>query len=188
MFILANWIGVSFVNSEDRTQQFLTRLHVKNETTYHMSKIISIAIFMIPIYTITIFVPIVAGMFVRDILFNEIIAYFIVHFLISLLGLLVGVFFNSNLFSQEFGISSHLLVICICVIPFNVIFYDNLFIVYAYYFIPPISFLAYRLHNLDNGYFLFDLHFFIFVANAIIYSIILIVLYNVIMRYKTKAQ
>jgi hypothetical protein len=127
-------------------------------------------------------------MFVRDILFSEIAVYFLVFFLMSFLGFSVGIFFNSNLLAQEVRVLLHLLVICICVIPFNVIFYENLYIVYAYYLVPPVNFLAERLYYLENGYFLFDFHFFLFVLNAVVYSFVLIVVYNLIMRYPTRTQ
>jgi len=188
VFILSNWIGASFINSEDKTQQYITRLHVKNETVYHLSKIASIIIFLIPFYVIAILWPSIFGMFIRDILFSEILIYLAVLFLISLLGVSIGIFFNSHLFSAEMAILTHLLAIGVSVVPLNEIFEDNVFVVYSYYLLPPVNFLAHRLHSLDlnDEIFLIDQNFLTFIAYALGYAFILILLYNVIIQRKNK--
>jgi len=186
VFILSSCVGVSFINSEDITQQYITRLHVKNETIYHLSKIASIVIFLIPFYLITVLLPTAFGYFSKDILFSEVLIYIVVYFLVSLLGALIGIFFNSNLFSAEMAILGHLLTIGVITIPFNVILEDIPFVVYAYHLLPPVNFLAYRLHNLGEEAFLIDLNFLAFVAYAIGYAAILIVLYNFVIQRKNK--
>ena len=185
-FVLSSWISVSFINCEDKTQQHITMLHVKNEIIYHLSKIASIIIFLIPFYLITIFMPIVGGWFARDILLSEVFVHIAVHFLVSLLGISIGIFFNSDLFVTEVAVLLHLLVISVVVVPFNVIFEDNLFIVYAYYLVPPVNFLAERWHNLGEGFFYIDYRFLIFVGLSLGYALILITLYTAIIRRKNK--
>ena len=83
IFIFANCVGVSFINSEDKTQRYITRLHVRNETVYHLSKIASIVIFLVPFYLITILWPMLSGVFARSILIREILIYVVVHFWIG---------------------------------------------------------------------------------------------------------
>lgn len=186
IFILSSWVGVSFVNSEDKTQQYITRLHINNETVYHLSKIASIVAFLIPFYAITLLIPLVQGSFTRSLLLSEIFVYFIVYFLIGLLGVTVGIFFNSDIFSGEMAILTHILVVSIIIVPFNMMFEDNMFIVFAYYLLPPINFLAQRLHDLDTGVFIIDSNFLIFVLYSLGYSITLIVLYILVMQKKNK--
>jgi len=186
IFILSSWVGVSFVNSEDKTQQYITRLHINNEITYHLSKIISIVVFLIPFYAITFLIPLLQGSFMRNLLLSEVFVYAIVYFLIGLLGIAIGVFFNSDIFFGEMAILAHLVVISVIVIPFNVIFNDNPLIVYAYTMLPPINFLAQRLHDLDDGVFIMDINFLIFVLYSLVYSLVLIGAYIFVIRKKSK--
>ena len=92
VFILSNWIGTTFINSEDRTQQYITRLHVKNETVYHIYKIISILLFILPFYALLIFYPMMIGFFTRSLMAAEILTLFIIHFLFSLMGTSMSMF------------------------------------------------------------------------------------------------
>ena len=190
IFILSTWIGVSFVNSEDKTQQYITRLHTKNETVYHFSKIVSIVLFLIPFYVITLLVPVVFGSFARDLLLSEIFVYFAVYFLIGLTGASIGIFFNSDILSGETAILLHLLVTTVVVVPFDTIFADNLFVVYAHYLLPPTNFLAERLHNLNDGMndgvFTIDRNFLLFAAWSLGYAVILTALYNFIIQRRNK--
>jgi len=186
VYILSSCVAASFINSEDKTQQYITRLHVKNETTYHLSKIASIIIFLIPFYLLTVLIPTVFGYFARDILFSEILIYMAVYFLVSLLGISVGIFFNDTLFSAELAALAHIVTILVVAIPFDVIFADNPIVVYANHLLPPTNFLADRLHNLGEGAFLIDLNFLAFVAYAMGYAVILIALYNFVIQKKNK--
>ena len=187
MFIFASWIASSLINSEVPTQQYITILHVKNETLYHMSKIVSIIVFLIPFYIITLIIPLILGSFTRRLLISEVIVYIVVYFLIGLLGASIGIFFNSFVFSGEMAILIHLTVISIIVVPFNVIFEDNLLVVYASYLLPPINFMANRLHNLSEGIFVMDFNFFVFVIWVLGYSLVLITLYNIVIQKRNKS-
>jgi len=182
IFIFANFVAVSFINSEDKTQRYIAMLHVKNETVYHLSKILSLVVFLLPFYVVTVLLPIILGSFSRSIRISEIIIYLAVYFLIGFLGIVVGVFFNSDLFSTEMAVLAHIVITTIFVVPFNVIYENNVFIVFAYYLLPPVNFLAERLHRIGDGTFYIDLNFGLFVANAVIYVLVLTVLYNAAMR------
>jgi len=186
IFVLSSWIGVSFINCEDKTQQYITMLHVKNETIYHSSKIAAIIIFLIPFYLITIAMPIIGGWFARDILLSEVVVNIAVHFLVSLLGVSIGIFFNTDIFAAEPAMMMHLLVISVVVVPLNVIFEDNLLVVYAYYLVPPVNFLAERWHRLGEGLFYIDYRFLIFVGLSLGYALILITLYTAVIRRRNK--
>jgi len=186
IFIFSSWVGMSFINSEDKTQQYITRLHVKNETAYHLSKIVSIVIFLVPFYVGTILMPVLYGSFVRRIHFGEILIYIAVHFLVSLLGVSVGIFFNLDLFSTEMAVLAYLLAMIVILVPFNIILSDNFVVVYAYYLLPPINFLAERLHYLGDEVFLVDANFLVFVVYALGYASVMIVLYNAVMQRRNK--
>jgi len=186
MFIFASWIAASLVNSEDKTQQHITKFHVKNEKMYHLSKIVSIIVFLIPFYIFTLIIPLILGSFTRSLLISEVFVYIIVYFLIGLLGTSIGIFFNSFIFSDEMAILAHLVIMSIIVIPFDVVFEDNLLIVYASYLLPPVNFMADRLHNLSEGIFLMDLNFLIFVVWVLGYSLLLITLYSFVIQRNSK--
>ena len=186
VFVFANWIGASFINSEDRTQQYITRLHVKNETTYHIAKIITILLLLMPLYALLIFYPVVFGFFVRSLLVTEVLVAVVIHFLFSLMGASVGVFFNVDFHRRETALPLLALVIVVMVIPLDVIFHGNALVRYAVLLLPPLNFLSQRLHDLDSDVFVIDSNFLIFVLYSLGYSLILIATYVMMIQKKNK--
>ena len=186
IFVFSNWIGTSFINSEDRTQQFITRLHTKNEITYHISKIATILLLIIPFYGIMIFYPIIFGFFVRSLLFTEVIAVITIHFLFSLMGASMSVFFNSDFHNQKNMLPLQVLIILLVIVPFEMIFENNALIRYAVQLLPPLNFFGDRLHDLDSGVFVIDGNFLVFVLWSLGYSLALIAFYILMIRKKNK--
>jgi len=185
-FVLANWIGTSFINSEDRTQGYITRLHVKSENAYHLTKIATILILMIPFYAIMIFYPMIFGFFVRSLLITEIIAVVAIHFLFSLMGAAVSILFDTDFYNQNSVLPLQVLVVLVLVVPFATIFDGNVFVQYATYLLPPVNFFGDSFHALDSGVFVMDSNFLIFVLYALGYSLILITIYTIIIKKKNK--
>lgn len=186
IFILSNWIGTGFINCEHKTQQYITRLHVGSDLVYHVSKIIAILLFLIPFYALMVFYPIVFGFFVRHLLATEVLAVLIIHFLFSLMGVSVSVFFNADFHDKTTILPLQVLVVFFVVVPFAVIFEDNTFVRYAVYLLPPLNFLGERLHALDSGVFLLDSKFLIFILYSLGYSLGLIAVYVLLVRKKFK--
>jgi len=182
MFVLSNWIGTSLINCENRIQQYITRLHSKNETTYHLSKIIAVLLLMIPFYAIMIFHPIVFGFFVRSLSFTEVLAVITIHFLFSLMGVSVSVFFNADFHNKKSILPLQVLVMLIMVVPLAMIFEDNVFIRYAVKLLPPLNFFGERLHELDSGVFVMNGNFFVFVLYSLGYSTALITIYVLLIK------
>jgi len=177
IFVLANWLGTSFINSEHKTQQYITLLHCKNKTAYHIAKIATILLLMVPFYAIMIFYPIVFGFFVRSLLFTEILAVLVIHFLFSLMGASMSIFFNADFHNQKIILPLQALVVLLVIVPFGVVFADNVFIRYAVLLLPPLNFFGERLHDLDSGVFVIGGNFWLFVLWSLGYSLALIALY-----------
>lgn len=186
-FVLANWFGASFINSEDKTQGHITRLHVKNDTIYHMSKVVSILVCMLPFYVLLIFWPIMTGLYARSLTFTEIIITLVLHFLYSLMGTAISIFFNSDLHK---GIKNTLhlqaLTVLIIAMPWAMMFDDNVFVRYGVYILPPVNFLSERLHELNNYIYTPDAGFLLFVLYSLGYSLVLIAVYNWVIKKKHK--
>ena len=141
---------------------------------------------MMPFYAIMIFYPIVFGFFVRSLLFTEIIAVVAIHFLFSLMGTVMSVFFNADFHNQKSALPLQVLAILIAIVPLAVIFEDNLFIRYAVNILPPLNFFGERLHNLDSGIFVMDGNFAAFVLWSLGYSLALIGIYVFAIKRKNK--
>lgn len=186
IFVLTNWIGTSFLSSEDKTQGYITRLHAKNEKIYHISKIASILVIMTPFYAILIFYPIVFGFFARGILASELLVAVAMHFSFSLMGCATSLFFDKNLSKKEAALPLQLVIILICVIPLALIFEGNALVRYATYLLPPLNFLGQRLHDLDSGIFEINLSFLLFILYSLGYSLVLIVAYIFLVQKKNK--
>lgn len=172
MFIISNWVAVSFINNENKTQQIITRLHVKNDMHYHLCKIVSIVLFLFPLYIMLILYPMLIGAYARSLQFTEFLVFIIVHTIISLLGAGIGVIFNEHFMQRnDAAIMLHLMVVLVITVPFGTIYYDNPLIVLAHSLLPPINFLAERLHYLQDGYFIFDMHFLVFCLYGLGYAV-----------------
>jgi len=141
---------------------------------------------MIPFYAIMIFYPIIFGFFVRSLLFTEIIAVVTIHFLFSLMGASMSVFFNVDFHNQKNMLPLQVLVMLLVIIPFGMIFDDNIFIRYAVNLLPPLNFFGERLHDLDSGIFVMDGNFWTFVLWSLGYSLVLVVVYVLLIRKKDK--
>ncbi len=186
-FVLSNWIGTSFINCEDRTQQYITRLHIRNETSYHLSKIVSILLFILPFYILLNLYPVIFDFYKRSLFANEIVACIIIHFTFSLMGTAISVFFNSDLFTNKnTTIPLQALIILITVVPIKLIFKDNAFARYITYLLPPINYLTEELFSLNDTVYMMDKNFIVYILYSLGYSMILIIAYNFVIRKKNK--
>jgi len=177
IFILSHCIGAGIINCEDKTQEAITKLHVKNNTFFHIAKIVSALVFMIPFYFLMIFFPLIFGFFTRNLLFTEIIATIIIFFLSSLMGVTTSVFFNKDFHDKGLALPFQVLVLIVMVVPFATIFDENMFVQFVVLLLPPVNFFAERFHELSNDVFLLDGNFFVFVLYAKAYSSALIGVY-----------
>ena len=186
VFVFSNWIGSSFINSEDRTQQYITMLHVKNETLFHISKIISILVFMIPFYMILITYPLAFGFFERSLLFTELLAVAVIHFLFSLMGASVGAFFNADFHNKKTLIPLQALVVLVMVVPPDMFLGDNALARFVAYLLPPLNFFGDRLNTLSSGVFVMDGNFLLFILRSAGYSLALIAVYIFLIKKRNK--
>jgi len=185
IFVLSNWFGTDFINSEDKTQSYITRLHVKNETVYHVSKIISVLLFMLPFYVLLIFYPVMIGFFMRGLTAVEVLVSFIIHFLFSLMGVAVSIFFNLDLHKHKNAVLPlQALIILVTVMPLALMFENNAAIGFAVYLLPPVNFLNESLHYLRDDLYIPDLNFMLFILYSVGYSLLLIIAYIFIVRKK----
>lgn len=101
IYIIAAWIAVTFVDSEDIVQQQLTILHFKKENVYYFSKIVFVYFFILILSVITIFYPILLGCFIRKIYISDIVIAFMSHAVIGLLGTALGSLFNCRIIKDK---------------------------------------------------------------------------------------
>jgi len=188
IFVMSNWIAVSFINSEEKTQQWITRLHVRNDTAFHIAKIIAILVFMIPFYMMMVCYPLLVGMFIRSLTFAEIAIIFTIHFLFSLMGTAIGILFNADLHNikNDYVIPLHVLIIFGVAMPWASIFENNILIRYAVFLLPPVNFLAQSMHTLGDGVYRLDFNFMVFVLYALGYSMLLMVVYFLVIHKRSR--
>ncbi len=187
VYIISICIGKSFVNCEDKVQQSITKLHLRNDTAFYLSKYISIVIFTIPFYLLTIFYPIILGFYTRSLLPTEVLAFLIVHFTYSLQGVAVGIFFNSYIFTDKSAaLPIQALIIVITALPISHMFKSNVLITYAAYLLPPVNFLTERLFGLDDAVFILDRSFWIYIIYSLGYTLMLLTSYMFIIKKKCK--
>jgi len=188
IFVMSNWIAVSFINSEDKTQQWITRLHVRNDAGFHVAKIVAILVFMIPFYILVVFYPMLMGMFMRSLTFAEVAITLAIHLLFSLMGTAIGILFNADLHSikNDYVVPLHVLIILGVVMPWASIFENNIFVRYAVFLLPPVNFLAERMHTLGDGVYRLDFNFVVFMLYALGYSLLLMAVYFLLIRKRSR--
>ncbi|MCL1863788.1 MAG: hypothetical protein FWF78_09510 [Defluviitaleaceae bacterium] len=178
-FVFAVFIATSLMTCEDATQQWITRLHLRNDKKFYFTKIISIQTIMIPICIIVVAYPLAIGFFVRSLTITEIIVAFIFHLMLSLLGTAVGIFFTTDSFLQQ------ALVVLFSVLPLAAMF-DNVLIIVASYLLPPINFLAEKMHYFSDEIFVPSFDFLLFILYALGYSFLLMSLFIIIKTWRAK--
>lgn len=189
VFIFSVFIGASFINCEDEQQQQITRIKVKNEVFYYVSKIISSLIFIFPFYAILVVYPIGFDLFTRKILLREIFISLMLHFLYSHLGVSISVFFDTHIaIEKNKSIPLQALITLVSIMPLAGIFPNNILIKYIVFILPPVNFLSERLFSLQSNVFLFDGKVSLFVIYSMLYSIILLTTYIWIVKKKNKLR
>ena len=173
LFAFSSWVAMTFIHCEDKTQQHITAGHLQNEAMYYLSKTLSVLLLLVPFYFLLLLIPIVTDGFIRPILASEIAVYLLVYFLTSLLGVSLGMVFNDTLMPKEIASLALLLVVTVAVVPFNIVYSHIPWVVNLYLLVPSINFLANRLHDIGDGAFLFDGHFFLFMLYMLGYSLVL---------------
>ncbi|MCL2353046.1 MAG: hypothetical protein FWC69_00280 [Defluviitaleaceae bacterium] len=187
IFVVSSWISTSFVNAEDKTQQYITKTHVKSENKYHILKIASILVFMVPFYALLIAYPMALGFFARNLAIGEVIVVVIIHFLASLSGVAIGLFFNQDMHGDKsMMIPWQLTVTLVVAVPFERIFSENIFVRIAAYALPPLNFLGERMNALGDGSFAIDGNFLLFAVYSLGYSLVLVGVYVLMIRKRSK--
>jgi hypothetical protein len=162
-------------------------MHGLSKSFFHFSKIISIVIFLLPFFLLLVFYPIVFGFYTRPLFPHEVFVAFAIHFLFSILGVSIGIFFNEDMFKQKnHMLPMQALMVLVCVIPLGLIFKSNEFIRFAVYFLPPVNFLYEKLFTLHNDIFAVDMRLIIFLLYSLGYSAVLTGLYLILIRKKSK--
>ena len=177
VFMFSSWLAVSLVNCEDRMQQNITILHTKNEPMFHISKIVAIHVALVPFYVITLGLPLVLGSFPRRLQIREIFIYFLVYILMGIMGVAVGILFNSDIIKGEIAILMHIVTVAYIGLPFNVVFSESRVIGFLYYIAPPVNFLAERWHELGDYNFALWGGFILFILWVMVYGAGLMWLY-----------
>lgn len=178
-FVLAAFIGSGLTTCENITQQGITRLHLRNDVKFHLAKIISSLLIMIVICVLAVLFPVVTDFFTRSLTFYEILIALVTHLLFAIMGTAIGIFFIADSFH------AYALVLLFSLMPLTEMF-DGVWVVAVSFLLPPVYFLAEKMHYLgdDKFYPSYDLLFFFFYALA--YSTVLIIIYLLKGRRKPK--
>lgn len=105
LFYLMVWISMTYMTVENPVSEQLIILKVKSHTLYNFSKILFLLLVGIALSIISIIVTILiylfGDIFIRNLTLIDILAAFILHCFIALLGVIVGMFFNSRVIKER---------------------------------------------------------------------------------------
>ncbi|MCL2197410.1 MAG: hypothetical protein FWB80_00655 [Defluviitaleaceae bacterium] len=178
-FVFANFIATSFMTCEDITQQGITRLHIRNDTAFHLAKIISLLLIMLVACVLVVLFPVAIGFFARSLTVTEIFVALVIHLMLSLLGTAVGIFFTIDSFLI------HATVILFSVMPLAAMF-ESPWIIGASYLLPPVNFLAEDMHYLSDQKLMPSYSLLVFFLYSLGYSLLLFGIYILKERRKRK--
>ncbi len=112
IFLLSSWLGLGFIDMEHPVQQQLTILHIGSQNVFYLSRILFIWAVSVFFSLISIFIPVIMGLFHRPVRITEVIVFIVIHAVLGLAGILVAVFFNSRLIQdRRFAILLYLLIL-----------------------------------------------------------------------------
>lgn len=179
IFFFSAWVTIGFIDVEDRIQQQLTILHVKNPIPYYVSKFISVWIITLPFSISIVLYPVIFGLFNRGIIGLELLIIFIAHIMASLLGISVTALFDSRLVYNR----RTALIILATVLTFSV---AQIVVIKAYpvityigWITPPISLLIEGMLSLNAKVFYWAnfTSLLIAILYSLLYSLALMVVY-----------
>lgn len=184
IYAISAWLAFGFVDNEDIVQQQLTLLHIKKANIYYLSKILFIWFFVLILDVLIVYYPILSGVFIRKVVVSDVIVALISHAIIGLLGVAVGSLFNSRLVKDR-----KMAILCL-----NIIIIVSVFekpIIQAFFFLkwitivfPPAYLILDKVGTIDyvNPQNLFHLTYAL--AIALMYSIVLIIIFIKCMKKK----
>ncbi|RSL29044.1 hypothetical protein D7Z54_33325 [Salibacterium salarium] len=176
-FLVMSWFTLSFIQSQNSTQQIISSMHIRSKKLFFMSNYLSMLLLCLLLSFISVFYPIITGAFneMTDVL----VIFFALsnHFIISFISVCIAMLFSKNVISKSInswlGISLTLvLLLSISSIEEGSIFY------FLKYTLPPITIL---IDMMNKG-----LHSSILLSYllSIFYSIILLLIFLFIAKRK----
>lgn len=97
IYFCSAWLMHSFTDSEEAVQQQLIILHIKKENYYYICRMLFIWILVLILSVLTVFYPIIGGLFIRKVYPLDIAAALLSHVIIGLLGISTSLLFDERL-------------------------------------------------------------------------------------------
>ncbi|APM40886.1 hypothetical protein BS101_20330 [Clostridium kluyveri] len=182
IYAISAWVAFGFIDNEDIVQQQLTILHVKKENIYYLCKILFVWFFILILDILTVYYPILKGVFIRKVVVSDIIVALINHAIIGFLGVAVGSLFNSRLVKDRKMAILYLNIIIIISVVEKPLIQAFSFLKWITTLFPPAYLILDKIGTIDyvNPQNLFHLIYALVIA--LTYSIVLIIIFIKCMR------
>lgn len=177
IYVIAAWVTVTFMDSEDIVQQQLTLLHFKKENMYYFGKIIFAYSFVLILAIITIFYPILLGCFIRKIYIADIAIALVSHAVSGLLGVSLGCLFNSRMIKDKKMTVLFLSFVLLVSIIRSVLIVALPMLKWVTVIFPPVYLIIDKLGLIDYVNIQNSLQVMYALAAAVIYAIVLIAVF-----------
>lgn len=167
MYITAIWVTYNFNEIEDTTQKQLVLLNTNNENKYYTMRICFLLIYVLALNLISIIFPILIGSFKENIQIIDILIGFLMQAVIGFLGIAVANLFESKILKDRKAALMILLLVMVLSCIQGLVIDDIPAIKYVMFVLPP----AYYVYQTEGIELLISL------GGALLYSLILIIVY-----------
>lgn len=182
LYAISAWIAFGFIDNESNVAQQLTILHIKRENTYYLIKVLCLLLIIFVLDLFTVFYPIIAGVFIRKVTISDIIVAILSHGIIGILGIAIGILFNSRLVTdRKLAILMLNLIVVISIVQKSLVQILP-FLKWVSIVIPPAYLIIDKIGAIDYVNSQNLLHLTIALMTAAIYSVILVCIFIKSMR------
>ncbi len=150
IYMLAAWLTLGLLNTEDTVAQQVTILHCKSQTIYYVCKLLFVWIFTMILSVLAIIYPIIINTFDRQVNLTDIMLAIISHSLLSLLGIAVAAIFNQRFINdRRLSILALYMVIILSLIQGKLTEIIP-FLKYPLFILPPVFYSLDRMGSTSN--------------------------------------
>lgn len=149
LYIISAWICYSFLNSTNRIHGQIISLHAGSIRTYLIGKIVMVCMLCFCLCILAVLYPLATNMFDEPLTLKMWLLALAIHFEISLLGIIIPLFFNRSFIkSGSFSISCILIILVITLAKNGIIETYGSWLIYLFWLMPP----AFQMINMFSAF------------------------------------
>lgn len=137
-FIIMSWFTLTFMQSQNKTQQAISAIHLKSKKRFFISSYLCLILLSVLLSAVSVFYPLVTGAFNEPVSAGVVSFSLVNHFIISFLSVCITMLFTKNIVRKRVNGWLGLSLTLVVLLSTAAIAEDSLFYSLTY-ILPPVS-------------------------------------------------